>query len=79
MIPLTPAVAADLWDKAARSEVGIAIPNNDQRGVARILYATRTALKIPAHQPIRLCSMADGEVWLVKETVEVLDYANHIG
>lgn len=79
MNPLTADVAANYWDEATKAEVGIAIPNNDQRGVLRVLYSIRTALKNPAHQAIRVCSMANGEVWLVKETVEVLDYADLTG
>jgi len=56
-----------LWYRAQKAEIGLAIPTDDQREVARELYKARN--KNPELANVRVCFMPNGEVWLVKNPV----------
>jgi len=56
-----------LWLRAEEEELGIAIPTDQLRDVARHLY------KAKPRTDIRLVFPSNGkEVWLVKKTVEIV-------
>lgn len=71
---MTPDLALALWARAAQAEIGIAIPTEDIRRLTIMLYKARQESRDLALQGIRVCQPAGGkEVWLVKETVEVME------
>jgi hypothetical protein len=58
----------DLWYQAQAQEYGLGIPCENQRDVARMLYKARN--KNPDLANVRVCFMPNGEVWLVKATMD---------
>ena len=63
---------AELWEQAEECEFGLSIKTDNVRELTRKLYAARKATGIG--DGIRIIQVADeGWIWLVKETVQVLD------
>ena len=71
---MTPDIALACWERAANEEIGIAIgveKPKDLREAQRALYEAREGIE--KYKSIRLCLPNGGkEVWLVKQTVEVI-------
>lgn len=75
-MPLPAETLREIWARALRAEIGIAIPcaKTDLRRVGNELYESRTAIGDAALKSIRVCYPNGGkEIWLVKATIEVME------
>lgn len=62
-----------LWERAARHERGLKIITDTPKEVAQQLYKTRQLHPNPEFQNIRVCfPNGGGQVWMVKDTVDIL-------
>lgn len=61
-----------IWQRAKEEEIGLAVATPDLRRLSAELYRTRDLLKDPDLQHIRICFPPNGELWLVKNTITVI-------
>lgn len=67
-----------IWERALTEEFGLRIEvSGEPVLVTNDLYATRAEMGNPELENLRICQMANGELWIVRKEVELKEVEIH--